>query len=241
MTTDDKAFVTTEDRCSSCGAKLTNAETARLTYQGETHKLGEELERVKREHSATFRCFKCGDGNTPLYCMNCANDAELDRVKKELDEALAKSKELTVSGLIVRCGELQARAEAAEAKLTKAEACCGEMRHALLEIKVRIAYIGMPQEPFWTTDDGHKVWDWRKQIALLEHALHSNDCGTSHLSPQQVRELVGPVIATLIHSADVHWGLHSAKGSVHDLANKRCRAEADRLNSALETLTKGTL
>lgn len=21
-----------------------------------------------------FTCFKCGDGNTPLYCLNCAND-----------------------------------------------------------------------------------------------------------------------------------------------------------------------
>lgn len=21
-----------------------------------------------------FTCFKCGDGNTPLYCLNCANE-----------------------------------------------------------------------------------------------------------------------------------------------------------------------
>lgn len=34
------AIVTTEDTCSNCGAKLTNAETARLNWQGEAARVG---------------------------------------------------------------------------------------------------------------------------------------------------------------------------------------------------------
>ena len=43
------AYVTTTDTCSHCGSKLTNAETARLEYQGEAAKLAQEIERLRRE------------------------------------------------------------------------------------------------------------------------------------------------------------------------------------------------
>ena len=35
-----------------------------------------------------FTCFKCGDGNTPLYCLNCANEIagnKLGRVQGSVD------------------------------------------------------------------------------------------------------------------------------------------------------------
>jgi hypothetical protein len=35
-------YVTTEGHCSNCNAKLTNAETARLNWQGEACRLGRE-------------------------------------------------------------------------------------------------------------------------------------------------------------------------------------------------------
>lgn len=45
------AIVTTEGTCSCCGAKLTNAETARLNWQAEAARLDRELKTdyVKRE------------------------------------------------------------------------------------------------------------------------------------------------------------------------------------------------
>lgn len=37
------SYVTTTDTCSNCGAKLENAETSRLEYQGEAYKLSQQL------------------------------------------------------------------------------------------------------------------------------------------------------------------------------------------------------
>lgn len=44
------------------------------------------------------------------------------------------------------------------------------MLEALKALKVRIAFIGMPQEPF-RNDRMGKIPDWRKELALLEAAL----------------------------------------------------------------------
>ncbi len=42
----------------------------------------------------------------------------------------------------------------------------------LMELKVRIAYIGMPQESMWRPDPNRDYLtpDWRKQCALIEEA-----------------------------------------------------------------------
>lgn len=36
----------------------------------------EEIERLQSalESRPALTCFKCGDGSTPLYCLNCAGD-----------------------------------------------------------------------------------------------------------------------------------------------------------------------
>lgn len=32
---------------------------------------------------ANFACFRCGDGNTPLYCFNCANEIAKNEAKAQ--------------------------------------------------------------------------------------------------------------------------------------------------------------
>lgn len=42
------------------------------------------------EASSKLSCFKCGDGYTPLYCLNCANDelqAKCERLEAGIKEA----------------------------------------------------------------------------------------------------------------------------------------------------------
>jgi len=51
-------------------------------YRTQVELLTRELEQTKQQ-LANFHCFKCGDGNTPLYCLNCANDA----LQQQLDAA----------------------------------------------------------------------------------------------------------------------------------------------------------
>jgi len=63
-------------------------------------------------------------------------------------------------------------------RLKESEAAFAQMREALRELKIRIAYIDMPQEPFWMDGD-RKITDWRPQIKLLEAAL-STDCGKAY-------------------------------------------------------------
>lgn len=43
------AYVTTEDTCSKCGAKLRNAETSRSYWQGEAHRLDGELKACRSD------------------------------------------------------------------------------------------------------------------------------------------------------------------------------------------------
>lgn len=47
-----------------------------------------------------------------------------------------------------------------------------KLYRVMMELKVRIAYIGMPQESMWRPDPDrdHVVPDWRKQCALIEEA-----------------------------------------------------------------------
>lgn len=47
-----------------------------------------------------FTCFKCGDGNTPLYCLNCANDklAAALAANAEMRQLLVESPELWTKG-----------------------------------------------------------------------------------------------------------------------------------------------
>ncbi len=47
-------------------------ELARL--RRENAALRKKIERINRKK---FGCFKCGDGNTALYCLNCANEKAL--------------------------------------------------------------------------------------------------------------------------------------------------------------------
>lgn len=82
----------------------------------------------------------------------------------------------TIDELTLNLAKAEQEVKDLKAKLEKVEADAAVMREALRELKVRIAYIGMPQEPFWMDGD-RKVWDWRKQCALLENALHGNNTG----------------------------------------------------------------
>jgi hypothetical protein len=50
-----------------------------------------------------------------------------------------------------------------------------EARKALEAVKLRMHFIGWPAESFWSpNDDGRTIPDWRKEIALVEHALTGN-------------------------------------------------------------------
>ena len=40
--------------------------------------LAAALARV-RELEGAFKCFRCGDGLTPLYCLNCAEDMRVEQ------------------------------------------------------------------------------------------------------------------------------------------------------------------
>jgi hypothetical protein len=51
------------------------------------------------------------------------------------------------------------------------ESHLARMRDALKAVKVRLHFVGMPQEPMWEPEPGNKIPDWRKQIALIEAAL----------------------------------------------------------------------
>jgi len=43
-----EAYVTTEGNCSDCGSKLKNAETARLTWQGQAYELNQQLKTITK-------------------------------------------------------------------------------------------------------------------------------------------------------------------------------------------------
>lgn len=62
--------------------------------------------------SQPFTCFHCGDGNTPLYCLNCAND--------QLNNQLAAATQ---------------RAEQAEAQCVRATMKLDECRQLIRDYK----------------------------------------------------------------------------------------------------------
>lgn len=117
--------------------------------------------------------------DTEDYCLSRAVES-LVKQSEQCEQLEATCRELTVDGNAITLAKTVAQLEAK----------CAEMRNALRELKVRIAYIGMPQEPMWAIEDGpskgRTVPDWRKWIAILEHALHSPDCGKGMVN---VREL----------------------------------------------------
>lgn len=39
---------------------------------------------VHRDQVKDFTCFQCGDGNTPLYCLNCAEGVLKNKSVKQL-------------------------------------------------------------------------------------------------------------------------------------------------------------
>jgi hypothetical protein len=59
---------------------MTNAE--RITelealVNGQSAWMGELAKQINEAKNA-FHCFKCSDGNTPLYCLNCATKGKVD-------------------------------------------------------------------------------------------------------------------------------------------------------------------
>lgn len=49
---------------------------AELVTDGNAVTLAESVQRLSAENAelrAAFKCFRCGDGHTPLYCLNCAD------------------------------------------------------------------------------------------------------------------------------------------------------------------------
>lgn len=59
--------------------------------------LARELEEENAAMTDTpFTCFRCRDGNTPLYCLNCAEDisnsrvSDLERENQQLRQALSE-------------------------------------------------------------------------------------------------------------------------------------------------------
>ena len=89
--------------------------------------------------------------------------------------------DLDYESLVRERNHLQSQLTDLRAQVERLHADGAVMRGALRELKIRICYIGMPQEPFWM-DGGRKVWDWRRQIKLLEEALHGNDLGRDLLA-----------------------------------------------------------
>jgi hypothetical protein len=227
----EDAFVTTEDRCSHCGSKLANAETARLTYQGEAHKLGEELERTKVDcDNIIDRLKKERDGlrfslNT---CVGAAGIGDADELCGWIDRVKAKLTKAEQSVSTLLCAINQKDKELADyAKdFAKAEACCGEMRSALVRAS---DYLDgdVPHLPQTCGILG-------QPLCYIHHAL-ALDCGTGYLSPQQVREAIG---------ADTEWPLVDIIEQLW-LASENlescdwARKHAVRYAKALETLTKG--
>lgn len=106
-----------------------------------------------------FSCFKCGDGNTPLYCLNCAtllNNAELVDMRDERDQE-------------------KARADKAEANLT---ADCQTQIMQLAAISTA-AYQNTPStvkdridedSPYWTVAYGDVCRAVDREIAQRERA-----------------------------------------------------------------------
>lgn len=69
-------------------------EEQRDIYREETMRWKAALQTLEKENAelkAAFNCFKCGDGSTPLYCLNCAND-ELKQQLAEFHAAMDREK-----------------------------------------------------------------------------------------------------------------------------------------------------
>ena len=53
-----------------------------------------------------FTCFKCGDGNTPLYCLNCAEELILedkaDTLQSQVTNLRAQVERLHADGVVMR-------------------------------------------------------------------------------------------------------------------------------------------
>lgn len=95
--------------------------------------------------------------------------AEIARLREQLAEADVK---LSDAGHDLRkrdaaIASLTTRAETAEARVAELEAL-------LNRLKLRIAYIGMPQEPHRDRGDGVMVPDWSEECEALEAALSAS-------------------------------------------------------------------
>lgn len=77
------------------------------------------------EASSKLSCFKCGDGSTPLYCLNCAND-ELHAKCERLEGELAETKQLLA--------HKNDTANTFMEQVKKLQAQCAEMRACLQEL-----------------------------------------------------------------------------------------------------------
>lgn len=133
-----ETFVTTTDTCGLCGAKLKNAETSRLEWQGEAAKCDRrirELEQQLAQAHATWSATRnaldrwpkhCGATSLPLWHkdalkLNCGKGWLSPDESKRLENCIAIC---------------EAKNEELGAQIKRLEAVCAVMRDALQYAKV---------------------------------------------------------------------------------------------------------
>ena len=179
-----------------------------LAIQAIVDRLEAEIATLKESRAVAVECEQ-------------TNRNEANRLRgrvKDLEKAcdILDGASTAASGYI---SKLEKERDDVSVKVKQLEAQCGEMRELFQKIN-----------GFGRSKNGYNDLTFSELADLVNEACEealSNDCGKGMVS---VREL-DKTIAVLKHSAAVHWALHSAKGSVHDLANESCKEEWKRLEA----------
>jgi seryl-tRNA synthetase len=105
-----------------------------------------------------------------MACQACDTrrrlEAEVAELRKRRDELLTSNNEFEQ-----RYRDAKAKAATLRTQLQASEALVEQCQMALRQVKLRIAFIGMPSEPMRYSGKGRWVPDWRMTIEKMESAL----------------------------------------------------------------------